>query len=97
MCIPPIVYLHYAVDGLCVQQVHFDRVLRNFPGMPEQSTFKYEAVFTTGQSRVAGPPAQRRKAATRLSGLFDLLFSVDRNKYVYNSLILELVPRCLVQ
>jgi len=97
MRIPSIVYLHYAVDGLCVQQVHFDRVLRNFPRVPEQSSFKYEAVFTTGQSRVAGPPAQRRETATRLSGLFDLLLSVDRNKYVYNSLILELVLRYRVQ
>jgi len=47
--------------------------------MPEQSTFEYEAVFATGQSRVARPSAQRGEAATRLSGLFDLLLSVDRN------------------
>jgi len=65
--------------------------------MPEQSTFEYEAVFTTGQSRVAGPPAQRGEAATRLSGLFDLLLSMGRNKYMHNCLILELVPRRQVQ
>lgn len=57
--------------------------------MPEQSTFEYEAVFAAGQSRITGPPAQRREAATRLSGLFDLLLSVDQNKYMHNSLILE--------
>lgn len=81
--IPPINYLHNRVDGLGVQQVHFDWVLRNFSGMPEQPSFEYEAVFTTGQSRVTRTPAQRWETTTRLSGLFDLLLSMNQNIYMY--------------
>lgn len=76
-------YLHNRVDGLGVQQVHFDRVLRNFSGMSEQPSFEYEAVFPTGQSCVTRTPAQRWEAATRLSGLFDLLLSMNQSTYMY--------------
>lgn len=48
--------------------------------MPEQATFEYEAILSAGQSRVTGPPAQRREA-TRLCGLFDLLFSTRRQTH----------------
>lgn len=79
-------YLYDTVDGLSVQKIHFDGVLWDFPGMPEQSTFEYEAILATGQSRVAGPSAQRREA-TGLSGLFDLLFSANDPTYVYRIIV----------
>jgi hypothetical protein len=66
-------HLNNTIHCLCIQHIHFHRILRKFSGCSEQSALEYKSVLSTTQCCTVATPTQCWKCRRTGGGQFTLL------------------------